>query len=110
MNKKWLPIILIGLGAAVVIALFSGYASSKPDGLETVAAEEGFEHKADDPPYEVIADYVFPGVENEKVATALAGLVGVAIVAGLAFGVAFLLKATSKSRNQTTEPRDSVRT
>jgi hypothetical protein len=108
MSKKWLPVILAGLAVAVVIALFSGYASSKPDGLETVAEEEGFADKAEDPSYEVIPDYVFPGVENEKVATALAGIVGVAIVAAAMFGLGYVLKATSKNRDGT--PTDSAQT
>ena len=110
MNKKWMPVILAGLAVAVVIALFSGYASSKPDGLETVAEEEGFADKEKDPPYKVIADYIFPGVENEKLATALAGLVGVAIVAALGRGFEQERNAEGHRRDETPAPTDSART
>jgi hypothetical protein len=96
MSKRWMGIIAVGLGLAVIVALFSPLASSHPDGLERVAEDEEFLHKAKDPPYKIIADYVFPGVENEDVATILSGLIGVAIVAGIGFGIAYALRATAK--------------
>ena len=53
---------------------------SSPDGLERVAEDQGFIDTARDAPYSVIADYVFPGVESEAMATILAGVIGVTIV------------------------------
>jgi hypothetical protein len=103
MNKGWLGIIAIGLAIAVVVVLFSPWASSHPDGLERVAEDEGFIEEAKDPPYEVIADYVFPGVENEKVATILSGLIGIAIVAGLVFAYVYLTRRFSR-REQSPGP------
>jgi hypothetical protein len=96
-SRKWLAVIAVGLGLAVVVALFSPWASSHPDGLERVAEDEGFLEKAEDPSYEIIPDYTFPGVENERVATILSGLVGIAIVAGLGFGFMYLMRLTSRS-------------
>ena len=93
MSRRWLPVVLVGLGLAVVVALLSPLASSHPDGLERVAEDEQFIDKAKDPPYEVIADYVFPGVENESVATILSGLIGIAIVAALGFGLVYAMRA-----------------
>jgi hypothetical protein len=93
MSKRWLPVIIIGLGLAVIVALLSPLASSHPDGLERVAEDEEFAHKAKDPPYKVIADYVFPGVENERVATILSGLIGIAIVAAIGFGLMYGMRA-----------------
>jgi hypothetical protein len=90
-------VIAVGLGLAVVVALFSPWASSHPDGLERVAEDEGFLEKAEDPSYEIIPDYTFPGVENERVATILSGLVGIAIVAGLGFGFMYLMRLTARS-------------
>jgi hypothetical protein len=95
-NKKWLPVIVVGLGLAVLVALFSPFASSHPDGLERVAEDEGFIAEAKDPPYEVIADYVFPGIENESVATILSGLIGIAIVAAVCFGLVFLMRMSRR--------------
>jgi hypothetical protein len=82
-------VIAVGLGIAVVVALFSPWASSRPDGLERVAEDKEFIEEAKDPPYEIIADYVFPGVENERLATILSGLIGIAIVAGICFGLMY---------------------
>jgi hypothetical protein len=98
MSKRWLPVVIIGLGLAVIVALFSPLASSHPDGLERVAEDEEFLHEAKDPPYKIIADYVFPGVENEAVATVLSGLIGIAIVAAIVFGLVYGMRALSGRR------------
>jgi hypothetical protein len=74
-----------------LITLFSPLASPEPDGLERVAEDKEFVDRAKDPPYEAIADYVFPWVGNEDAATVLAGVTGVAIVAALVFGLGFAL-------------------
>ena len=64
----------VGLATAV-----SPFASPNPDGLEKVAEEKQFRDTGkphalqEDSP---IPDYAFPGVENERVATGLAGFVG----------------------------------
>ena len=76
----------IGLGTAA-----SPFASSSPDGLEKVATEKAFiddgrlHSLQDDSP---IPDYAFPGVENERVATGLAGFAGTLIVFGFGYGLA----------------------
>jgi hypothetical protein len=89
MSKSWLGVIVVGLGIAVIVALVSPWASSRPDGLERVAEDKEFIDEAKDPPYKVIADYVFPGIEDERLATILSGLVGIAIVAGICFGLVY---------------------
>ena len=98
-RRNWLPIVAIGLGLALVVALFSPWASSHPDGLERVAEDEEFLHKAEDPSYEIIPDYTFPGIENEKVATILSAIIGIAIVAGLGFGLTYGMKALGGNKN-----------
>jgi hypothetical protein len=85
---------VVGLGIALGVAFLSPLASSDPDGLERVAEDEEFLDEAKDPPFEVISDYLFPGVENDDVATILAGVLGVLIVAALTFGIGFLLRRT----------------
>jgi hypothetical protein len=95
-SKKWLPVVFIGLAIAVAIALLSPLASSHPDGLERVAEDEGFIEEAKDNPYDIIPDYTFPGVDNEDTATVISGIIGVAIVAAMGFGLAFLAKSMSR--------------
>jgi hypothetical protein len=98
-KRNWLPIIAIGLGLALVVALFSPWASSHPDGLERVAEDKEFIDNAKDPSFEIIPDYAVPGIENEKVATILSGIIGIVIVAGLGFGLTYGMKALSGNKN-----------
>lgn len=82
----------IGLLLALATALLSPLASAFPDGLEWVAEEKGFIDDALEPAFEVIPDYVFPGVGNEAWATILAGLIGTLILFGVSYGLGALLK------------------
>jgi len=50
---------------AVALAIASPLASAYPDGLEWVAGQRGFLDSAQGPVYEIIPDYVLPGVSNE---------------------------------------------
>ncbi|MFL7808634.1 MAG: PDGLE domain-containing protein [Anaerolineae bacterium] len=83
---------VVGLLIALGLALLSPLASPHPDGLERVAEDQGFIDRAQDPPFQVIADYAFPGIENEAVATVMAGLVGTLSVFSLGYGLAMLLR------------------
>jgi len=82
----------VGLLIALALALLSPLASASPDGLERVAEDKGFIEAAREAPYQVIADYVFPGIENEALATIIAGLLGTLILFGLVYGLARLLQ------------------
>lgn len=86
-----------GLLVAIVLALFSPYASAHPDGLEWVAEQRGFLDAAQDAPFSVIPDYVFPGVADERVATIVAGIVGLLIV----FVVMLVVTASRRKRDST---------
>ena len=68
MKIKWWQ---IGLVVCLLVAAFSPLASSSPDGLERVAEDKGFIGLAQQAPFHLIADYVFPGIENEKVPAVL---------------------------------------
>jgi len=83
----------IGLIACLAVACLSPLASSSPDGLERVAEDKGFIGLGQDAPFQIIADYVFPGIQNEAVATILAGLIGSLILFGAVYGMAWLLKS-----------------
>ena len=82
----------IGLLIALVLAFISPLASDSPDGLERVAEDKGFIEAAREAPCQIIADYVFPGIENEALATIIAGLLGTLILFGVVYGLARLLK------------------
>ena len=89
LKKYWW---LAGLLIALAITFFSPLASPHPDGLERVAEDEGFIGRAENAPYEVMPDYVFPGIGNENAATIVAGLAGTLGVFGLSYGLARLLR------------------
>jgi cobalt/nickel transport system permease protein len=76
---------IVGLVLTVLLLIVSPLASSKPDGLEWVAEKFGFLRLAQDSSYQIIPDYVLPGVQNEVLATILAGAIGVLIVIALIF-------------------------
>lgn len=78
----------VGLALALGVTLLAPLASPYPDGLERVAEDQGFIEAAQDAPYEIIPDYVMPGISNEALATIAAGLVGTLIVGGVALTVA----------------------
>lgn len=94
-RQRYIIVVAVGLAIALLVALFSPLASPDPDGLEKVAEDKGFIDAGEDAPYEIIADYVFPGVDNEDAATILAGVVGVAMVGAIVFAVAFGLHLLS---------------
>ena len=87
MKLRWW---VAGYVIALAVALLSPLASGSPDGLERVAEDRGFLGRAEDAPYGVIADYVFPGIENEALATILAGIVGTTVMYVLVAGAAYL--------------------
>ena len=97
MSKKSTRVFLIlALALAVGLATaVSPFASANPDGLERVAEDKAFLDDGrlagiqEDSP---IPDYAFPGVENERVATGLAGFVGTLGVFALGYGLAYVAR------------------
>ncbi len=71
------------LGAVLAATLLSPFASSRPDGLEWVAEQYGV--VAEGAPLFVtpLADYAVSMISNAAVSTALAGLIGVMLVAAV---------------------------
>lgn len=105
--KNWrfyAGLLVVGLAIALGVAFLSPLASSEPDGLERVAEDKGFIEEARDAPYEVIPDYVFPWVGNEDVATILAGVVGVLLVAALVLAFGFILRLTGRKQSEANPP------
>ncbi len=75
-NVVW----LVGLLIALILVILSPLASIRPDGLEWVATEYGFFHKAQSSTYQIIPGYVLPGITDEFTATIAAGILGVVMV------------------------------
>lgn len=97
MKSKWW---LIALGVALVLAILSPLASSSPDGLERVAEDKGFLELAGDTPFQIIADYAFPGIENEALATIVAGIIGTLILFALVYGITWLIVSNRKKEEE----------
>jgi cobalt/nickel transport system permease protein len=77
-------------GALISAALvgLAPFASARPDGLEWVAGQQGFLGMAREPFLRWIPDYIMPGLENEAMATILAGALGVLLVLGAYLAIA----------------------
>lgn len=82
-------ILVSGVLLTLVLAILAPLASSHPDGLEWVASKIGFISLAKEPFYQLIPDYLIPGLQNEIVATILAGIIGALIVFSIIYGVAY---------------------
>lgn len=78
-----------GLLIALALTVLAPLASAHPDGLEWVAEQRGFLDMAQGSVYDIIPDYVFPGIANEAIATILAGIVGVVLVFGVTLAVTY---------------------
>lgn len=87
------------LFSGLLVALLLGgvvsfYASSHPDGLEYVAERTGFldsadDHAAADGP---MADYAVKGVDNDRLAGGLAGVIGIGVTLLIAGGIAWAVR------------------
>ncbi|CAN5501654.1 hypothetical protein BH24ACT4_BH24ACT4_11360 [soil metagenome] len=98
--------LLAGLVVAAGLAFFvSPQASSQPDGLEKVAADEGFGENAEDHALAdgPTADYTVKGVDNEALSTGLSGLIGIAVVFAVA-GALFLVVRRTGGHSVASDP------
>lgn len=77
-------VLIGGVVIALILAVLSPLASSHPDGLEKVAEDLGFLSLDSGPLYNIIPDYTFPGIHNENLATIVAGVIGVLLIASVA--------------------------
>lgn len=100
MKLRWLRWWHVALAIALALALVSPLASGSPDGLERVAEDKGFIEKASEPPFKVIADYLFPGIHNEALATILAGIIGTIAIFAVVYAVAWLLRKRQATKAQ----------
>jgi cobalt/nickel transport system permease protein len=91
---------IMGLFLAILLAVASPLASRHPDGLMSVAAQYGFLNSEQNPVYELIPHYLFPGIQNKSLSTILAALLGTLIVFTVAVLVAY------SRRRRTTQQSD----
>jgi PDGLE domain len=84
--------LLVAIGLAMLV---SGFASGAPDGLNKVAEDHGFAANAKEHLFEngPLAGYAVKGVGNDRLSTAIAGLIGVLITFGVGLGLFALLRA-----------------
>jgi cobalt/nickel transport system permease protein len=88
-----------GLVVAAALAFFvAPEASSDPDGLERVAIDEGFVDEADDHALadSPVADYSVEGVDDERLSTGLAGLLGVGATFLVGTGLLLAVRAIGR--------------
>lgn len=96
-KKLWIG----GVVTALVLAGFvSFYASASPDGLEKVAADKGFdakaeEHAAADSP---LADYGIKDVDNARLSGGLAGVIGVGVTLAVGTGAFWVVRRRRTSQ------------
>jgi hypothetical protein len=95
----WVAGLAIAAGVAI---LASAFASGDPDGLDSVAIEQGFEEAGQEPGFELLPDYTIPGLDGTQ-STILAGIVGIAIVFGLVLLLGRLL-ARRRRRGSAAQP------
>jgi cobalt/nickel transport system permease protein len=110
-RRSIVGLIVAGLVVAVVLATFvSPFASSSPDGLEKVAADKALDtgvedHALADGP---LADYGVEGVDDERVGTGLAGLIGVAVTFAVGVGVFAVIKRVRVEPEAGREPTSTA--
>jgi cobalt/nickel transport system permease protein len=75
------------LMSAALVGL-APFASARPDGLEWVAKQQGFLGMAREPFFRLLPDYIVPGLENEALATLVAGALGVLLILGAYLAIA----------------------
>jgi cobalt/nickel transport system permease protein len=95
--------VIAGLVMAIgLVTLVSPFSSASPDGLEKVASDRSLGTEVDDHALAdgPLADYGVDGLDNERVGTGLAGLIGV----GVTFGVGSIVFAMVKRVRRGSEP------
>jgi hypothetical protein len=87
---------IVGLAIAAVIAILAAtFASGDPDGLDSVAINQGFEGAGKDSGFQILPGYTIPGLDGTA-STILAGIVGIAIVFLLVYLLGRLLARRRK--------------
>lgn len=101
-------LVIVGVVVSLLLAgVLSWYASSSPDGLERVAEDKGFSQtsrdsrSADSP----LAGYGTEGVEDERLSSGLAGVIGVVVTGLVMGGLVLVLRRRSGQVSATDLPK-----
>ena len=92
--------LISGFVASLFLAgVVSFYASSNPDGLEKVAGDIGFIETAKDHTYAdgALADYGVKGIDNARLSTGAAGVIGVIATGVISTGLFMMVRRKSGS-------------
>ena len=81
-GRSW---IFVGIAIALIVVVLSPLASTNPDGLERVAADMNFINAGQSAAYQFLPDYTLPFLGETSLSTIMAGVIGIAVVAGLFF-------------------------
>jgi cobalt/nickel transport protein len=90
--------LISGFIASLFLAgVVSFYASSHPDGLEKVAEDIGFIETAKENTNSdvILSDYGFKGIDNPRLSTGAAGVIGVVATGAISTGLFFLIRRKS---------------
>ncbi len=101
MDKRLWWFLGIGLLVALLVAgVLSGFASGDPDGLERVSIDQGLGQAAADHPLadSPLADYTVEGVEDRRLSTALAGIIGVALTLAVSGALFYGIRLYGRAR------------
>jgi cobalt/nickel transport system permease protein len=79
-GRRGASLILMGFTLALIVALVSPLASPSPDGLESVAEQQGFLQFAREAAYQILPDYSVPFIQNEVITTITAVVLGTIVV------------------------------
>ncbi len=93
--------LIVGFIASLFLAaIVSFYASSNPDGLEKVASDIGFIETAKDHSNSdgILADYGVKGVENSRLSTGAAGVIGVIATGAISTGIFAIIRRKSSEK------------
>lgn len=103
MNRHsiWLVVVSGLLLALALVAFVAPHASSSPDGLEKVAADQQIDtgerfHPMGDGP---LADYAVDGIDDSSTSTVVAGSIGVAVVFGATLGLTAVVRRSGRRRH-----------
>ena len=97
--------VAVGLLVALGLAFFvSPHASSKPDGLNKVATDHGFDSgiKASPVQGSPLAGYGVDGVHDTKLSKGLSGVIGVALTFAIGYGVLTVVRLSRRRRAAST--------
>jgi PDGLE domain len=90
MRKRLFTLLALALAIGLATAV-SPFASASPDGLERVAEDKAFIEQGRAAPIQEdapVPDYAFPGVDDPRLATGIAGFAGTLGVFAVGYGVA----------------------